>query len=74
MWLIMEQEFHIKGTAMIQECERLYKYLLAYHMVKLEKKAVFLAIQSFWSGLEALISGLGIGKKHLEFDFALNCW
>lgn len=64
----MEQEFHIKRTTMIQECERFYKYLLAYHMVKLEKKLIFLAIKSFWSELEAL----GIDKKCLELDFALN--
>lgn len=69
----MEQEFHIERTAMIQECERIYKYLLVYYMVKLEKEAVFLAIKAFWSVLEAVIPSLGIGKKCLEFDFALNC-
>lgn len=69
----MEWEFHIKRTATVQECERFYKYLLVYHMVKQEKKLIFLAIKSFWSGLEALTSSLGIGRKCLEFDFALNC-
>lgn len=62
-------------TAMIQECEWVYKYLLVYHMIKLEKTDTFLATENmanmFLSGLEAIISSLGTGKNCPEFDLAI---
>lgn len=40
-------------------------------MLKLEKAVIFLATQSFWFGLEAVISSLGIRNKCPEICFAI---
>lgn len=38
---------------------------------KVGKNSHVLATQPLWSGLEAVISSLGIGKNCPEFDFAI---